>query len=112
MVRHILKKDWQLLWPLVAALTALQILLAFARYRAGHFLNGLPTVPAAFLELLAAATLIVLVVHEDPVPGVRQDWLVRPIPRRDLFFAKLLFVFLLGRGAGGGAGFPAGLGNW
>jgi hypothetical protein len=33
-----------------------------------------------------------LVVHQDPIPGVRQDWLVRPVSRRDLFLAKLLFV--------------------
>jgi hypothetical protein len=40
----------------------------------------------------------VLVVHQDPLPGIRQDWLVRPIPRRDLFFAKLLFVLLFVQG--------------
>src|SRR5947209_11447715 len=52
----------------------------------------------AFLELLAVATVITLVVHQDPIPGVRQDWLVRPIPRRDLFLAKLLFVVALVQG--------------
>ena len=89
MVRHILKKDWTLLWPLVTALAVLQGLLAFARFTAGHFLDGLPTVPLAVLELLAAATVITLAVHQDPIPGIRQDWLVRPISRRDLFLAKL-----------------------
>jgi len=98
MVGHILKKDWMLLWPLVAALAALQGLLAFTRFTAGHFLNGLPTVPGSLLELLAAAIIITLVVHQDPIPGVRQDWLVRPIPRRDLFLAKLLFVVVLVQG--------------
>src|SRR5437764_10835420 len=92
MVLHILRKDWRLLWPLVAALAALQALLAFARFSAGIFVSGLPTTPAAFLELLAVATVITLVAHQDPVPGVRQDWLVRPILRRDLFLAKLSFV--------------------
>jgi len=97
MVRHILKKDWMLLWPLVAALTVLQGLLAFARFTAGHFLS-FPNVPASFLELLAAAIVIALVVLQDPIPGVRQDWLVRPIARRDLFLAKLLFVVGLVQG--------------
>ncbi len=98
MVWHIFKKDWRLLWPLVAALTAFQCLLAFARFTAGRFLNGLPTVPASLLELLAAATVITLAVHQDPIPGIRQDWLVRPIPRRDLFLAKLFFAVVLVQG--------------
>lgn len=98
MVRHIVRKDWTLLWPLVAALAVLQCLLAFARFAAGQFLNGLPTVPMALLELLAVATVITLVVHQDPIPGVRQDLLMRPIPRRDLFLAKLLFVVVLVQG--------------
>ncbi len=97
MVRHILKKDWMLLWPLVTALAVLQSLLAFTRFSAGQFVN-VPLVPGSFLELLAVATVIVLVVHQDPIPGVRQDWLVRPIPRRDLFLAKLLFVVVLVQG--------------
>src|ERR1700693_1045854 len=98
MVRHILKKDWNLLWPLVAALAVLQGLLAFARFTAGRLLDGLPTVPGSLLELLAAATVTTLVVHQDPIPGIRQDWLLRPIARRDLFLAKLLFVVVLVQG--------------
>lgn len=97
MVRHILKKDWRLLWPLVAAWALVQGLVAFARFSAGHFPNA-PFVPLSLLVLLAAATVITLVVHQDPIPGVRQDWLVRPIPRRDLFLAKLLFVVVLVQG--------------
>ena len=97
MVWHIFKKDWRLLWPLVVALTAVQCLLALARFKAGHFLS-LPTVPGSILELLAAATVITLVILQDPIPGVHQDWLVRPIARRDLFLAKLLFVILLVQG--------------
>jgi hypothetical protein len=97
-VLHILKKDWRLLWPLIAALTILQGLLAFARFTVGQFFNGLPTVPMALLELLAVAIVIILAVHQDPIPGVRQDWLVRPIRRGDLFLAKLLFVVVLVQG--------------
>jgi hypothetical protein len=98
MVQHILKKDWRLLWRLVVALAALQGLLAGARFGAGPFLAGLPTVPMSLLEMLAAAIVIALVVHQDPIPGTRQDWLVRPIARRDLFLAKLLFVVVLVQG--------------
>jgi len=97
-VRHILKKDWLLMWPFVAALAVLQALVALARFTAGHFPNGFPGTPLSFLVLLASATVIVLVVHQDPIPGVHQDWLVRPIPRRDLFLAKLLFVVVLVQG--------------
>ena len=50
MVRHILKKDWLLLWPFVAALTTLQALIAWARFTAGPPPNTVPSVPAAFLE--------------------------------------------------------------
>src|SRR5579864_641359 len=98
MVPHILKKDWRLLWPIVVALVVLQGLLAGARFGVGPFLNGLPTLPMALLEILGAAIVIVLVVHQDQVPGTRQDWLVRPIARRDLFLAKLLFVVALVQG--------------
>jgi hypothetical protein len=83
------------LWPLIAALAVLQVLLALARFSAGVFLTGLPTVPGSLLELLAAASLIALAVQQDPIPGARQDWLVRPVARRDLFFAKLLFALVL-----------------
>jgi hypothetical protein len=98
MVRHILKKDWTLLWPLVTASAVLFALLASARFSAGLFVNGLPMVPASLLELLAAAAIITLVVHQDPIPGARQDWLVRPVSRRDLFLAKLLFVLIFMQG--------------
>src|ERR1700674_4524461 len=38
--------------------------------------------------------LIAAVVHQDAVPGARQDWLARPIQRKDLLLAKFLFVLL------------------
>jgi hypothetical protein len=111
MVRHILKKDWLLLWPLVAALTALQAVIAWARFTAGPPPNSVPSVPAAFLVLLGASMLIALVVHQDPIPGTRQDWLTRPIGRGDLFFAKLLFVVVLVQGPWFVADLAQGLAN-
>jgi hypothetical protein len=98
MVRHIVKKDWLLLWPLVGGLTVLQALIAWARFTAGPPPNSVPSVPAAFLVLLVASMLIALVVHQDPIPGTRQDWLTRPIGRGDLFLSKLLFVIVLVQG--------------
>ena len=43
---------------------------------------------------LASGFLITAAVHLDAIPGVRQDWLVRPIRRRDLMMAKVLFAAL------------------
>jgi len=97
MVRHILRKDWRLLWPLVAALAAVQAFIASARFRAGHF-PTFPSVPASLLVLLAAALVATFVVLQDPIPGASQDWLVRPVSRRDLFLAKLLFVLAFVQG--------------
>src|SRR5882724_3582583 len=98
MIWRILRKDWILLWPMVALVTAIQVALEWAAYRAGFF-----GADAAAVELLrpltlawyaGIAALTIAVVQQDPVPGVDQDWLVRPIPRRDLLLAKILFVLL------------------
>ena len=45
MVWHIFKKDCLLLWPLVAALTALQGVFAVARFNAGPPPNGCRSSP-------------------------------------------------------------------
>src|SRR5207245_10517284 len=82
----------------IVALTFFEGRQACARFTALQFLNGRPTVPMSLLELLAVAIVIILVVHQDPIPGVRQDWLVRPIPSGDLFLAKLVFVVVLVQG--------------
>jgi hypothetical protein len=66
------------------------------RFALGHF--GDPPQLAFIADtfsvamFLGLALLIVTVVHHDPVPGVHQDWLIRPISRRDLILAKLLFL--------------------
>jgi hypothetical protein len=99
MVWQIFTKDLRLLWPLAAASTALQVLLGLLLYRSEPYalsqeLSGL----AALITLLLAISmilLIVLAVQQDAIPGVSQDWLVRPIKRRDLLLAKVLFVVVL-----------------
>src|ERR1700722_2018169 len=98
MVRHILKKDWRLLWPMVALVTAIQIAHEWAAYKLGFFGGDLAI--AELFRLLdvawyaAIAALAVAIVDQDPIPGVDQDWLIRPIDRSALLLAKLLFALL------------------
>lgn len=113
MIWHIFKKDWKLLWPYAAGLAALHFALVLALLRIGRFgatpLDGgfgemalgcdhtffrLTTV-FPILSALAMAFVITAIVQQDAIPGVRQDWLVRPIRRLDLFLAKVLGVVLM-----------------
>lgn len=103
MIWHIFRKDLKLLWPLVAGVALLHLASRFVLYKAGHFGGGIPALSVVMDMLVAAeymgsAFLIAAVIHQDPVPGVRQDWLVRPVKRGDLMAAKLLFVLLLVQG--------------
>jgi hypothetical protein len=93
---HIFKKDWKLLWPLALVGAASQALLTVLRYQSepSHGQEALSTVLTLCL-VIAIVLLIVLTVQQDAIPGVNQDWLVRPIKRRDLLLAKLLAVALL-----------------
>lgn len=95
MILHIVKKDWRLLRWLVIGLAALAILAELARYQlhaVGYYGHSQPL---DILLLLGWAALIVAAVHQDAIPGTRQDWLTRPIERFDLLAAKLVFVLLL-----------------
>src|SRR5665213_4439917 len=114
MVWHILKKDWKLLrWMVVAVAlinTAYRVLPSFVGgYENGY--NRHANMVGLFqpVSFLATAILIALAVHQDAIPGLRQDWLIRPIARRDLLFSKLLFVVLLVRLPVFAAGIAAGL---
>ncbi len=98
MIPHIVRKDWKLLWPLVVAGAALQALLAFLEYRPESFAaGGGSNAAATILSLslgIALILTILLIVQQDALPGVNQDWLVRPIKRHDLLVAKAVFVIL------------------
>src|SRR5579864_684833 len=102
MVWHIFKKDLKLLWHVVLAANGLLWIMALALVLARRWdsaqlwslLNVLE--PLAYIGL---AFLITLAIQQDPIPGVRQDWLIRPIRRRDLLLAKLLFVLLIVQGS-------------
>lgn len=98
MIGHILKKDWKLLWPMVALVVAIQ-----AGYECAAWSSGLleqKTGAEALLHplmlawFIGIAALSAAVVQQDAVPGVDQDWLIRPLKRTDLLLAKLIFLAL------------------
>lgn len=98
MIWHIFKKDFRLLWPLVLIVVVAEAISDTTWVVLGFFAepHGLRTI-AALLSLglvVGIAALIVSAVHQDTLAGDRQDWLVRPIRRRDLILAKILFVLL------------------
>jgi hypothetical protein len=98
LIIHIMRKDWKLLWPLALLVTAIQILLGWLSFRWGYFGEDFvartlfPALSAAWN--LGIAALVVATVHQDPIPGISQDWLIRPVRRRDLLCAKVLFVIV------------------
>ncbi len=98
MIWHIFRKDLRLLWPLTAIVAALQFLNAALQLVLGHFGEPRELVEIAQLlpniALLGIAVLAATAVHQDAVPGDRQDWLVRPLRRRDLLLAKFLFLLI------------------
>jgi len=96
MIWAVFRKDWALLWPIAVLVTLIQVALEWASYQFGFF--GVSPVAREIMRLLTPAwfigviALAVVVVHEDTIPGVDQDWLIRPLSRTDLLLAKLLFV--------------------
>ena len=102
MVLHIFKKDAKLLWPFVLGAACIQFMLAGMLYTLDRFrLEGTLLNLFNLLQIssiAAAALLTATVIHQDAVPGVRQDWLVRPIRRRDLLLAKVLFLLVMVHG--------------
>lgn len=98
MIWHIFKKDWKLTWPLVAIVIAIYGLNTWIWLILGHF--GEPSHlrrMASLLPILVYLGMVVAIVaaiHQDAIPGDRQDWLTRPIRRHHLLLAKLLFIAL------------------
>jgi hypothetical protein len=96
---HFFKKDFRLLWPMALALAALQALCAARTVLLGHFneprILAQVTGPLPILVFFGIVLVTISAVHQDPLPGVRQDWLTRPVKRRDVCLAKALFVLLL-----------------
>jgi hypothetical protein len=107
MIWHIVKKDSRLLWPLALLIGALEWILDAIMLSRGRFdmriiapyadagrSAGLMNL-VSVVGSLGMALLVIVIVQQDSLPGVRADWLVRPIKRRDLLLAKLLSVIIL-----------------
>jgi len=98
-IRPILRKDWSLLWPLVAIVVVLQIALTWFAHSSGLFGGELAPRelrrPLTMAWFAAIGALVAAVVHQDPIPGVDQDWLIRPVPRSELLLSKLLFAVIV-----------------
>lgn len=99
MVWHIFKKDFRLLWPLSLAVISLGALNALRPTFGGHFFQAQSALEQFTFFLpdllyLGIAMVAVIVVHQDALPESQDDWLVRPLRRRDLALAKVLFVLL------------------
>jgi hypothetical protein len=77
----------------------LAFLPAMLLLRMGHFLDyGSLYNLALMLSTVGFAArgfLIVAAVHLEAIPGARLDWLIRPIRRKDLLLAKVLFVAMM-----------------
>jgi hypothetical protein len=98
MIWHIFKKDLRLLWPFGLAAAIMQFAIVAVHLKLGVF-EEQPVFSSVLLLLesmmyFGVTVLIATVVHEDSIVGIRQDWLVRPIRRRDLLAAKLLFLLM------------------
>jgi len=78
------------------AVASLHWIAAFVKYRLGvsgesEMLTMLSQVLPG-LSVFGSMFLTGAIVHLDAIPGVKQDWLVRPIPRGSLLREKFLFV--------------------
>lgn len=97
MIWHIFRKDVRLTWHLAALAAGLHWTGAAVIMM---MLNGFPDLGGfgtllVLFGLAVTGFVIMAAVQHDAIPGVRQDWLVRPIRRRDLLLAKLLFVAVM-----------------
>lgn len=98
MIWNVFQKDFTQLWLLSGIVAIMQMTNAGFWFALEPFNEpqGLVIVAEIFaaLTLVGSVALIVLLVHQDVLPGVSQDWLIRPIRRSDLLLSKLLFLLL------------------
>lgn len=99
MIGHLFFKDCRLLYPLALIVAVLHLLNAVISATIGAYmepreLSVLATL-LSYLSMLGVMALTAAVVHQDPLTSTSEDFLVRPIRRRDLLLAKLLFVGLI-----------------
>jgi hypothetical protein len=103
MVWHIFKKDWKLMWKPAAVVLALQLAYAVIQ-TTSEFGKGNPVLEEfhtllMFLWLMAGMVWVVMLVHQDALPGTNQDWLTRPVRRMDVLLAKVFFATLVVQGS-------------
>lgn len=103
MIVHIFKKDWKLMWKTAAVVIVLQLAYAFIQ-TTSEFGKGNPVLEEfhtmlMYLWLIAGMGWVVMLVHQDALPGTKQDWLTRPIRRMDVLLAKVLFATLVLQGS-------------
>jgi hypothetical protein len=91
-----------LVWPLALGCALGQLALLLLQFRARPFdMGDGARFTATVLSLglgIGLCLLIFLIVQADGVAGAEQDWLLRPIRRRDLLVAKILTVLSLVHG--------------
>jgi hypothetical protein len=90
-VKAVLRKDFLQLWPIVV----LCVLILFVRNVSFPFLGPSAVSIRTLIEIangLACCTLLVAVIQQDALTGVRHDWFTRPISRGSLFVAKAIFI--------------------
>ena len=101
MIWHIIKKDWKLSWLMIIGVAALQWIWAAIELRKNRLfldfswpqLRALNSTILLYpIALMASGLLIAVIVQQEAIPGVRQDWLTRPIQRWHLLLEKILFV--------------------
>jgi hypothetical protein len=99
MIWQIFRKDLWLLWPLAVLVAALEVCAAIPHHLTDMGVRSAQLALVAdllsMLALLGVGVAVIVLMHQDAVPGLRQDWLTRPIRRGDLIVAKLLFVLLM-----------------
>jgi hypothetical protein len=90
MILHIVRKDLREQW-LMIALATIAIL---ANAILSDWIVGGHNAPIELLAWALWALVVARLVHSEPVPGERQYWLTRPIPRISLLGAKVLGTLL------------------
>jgi hypothetical protein len=101
LVAHLVRKDLRgvalvsLIWIVLMAIELIVQLTGVAvRTRAADRLTLLQMSMSflPFAEIVIVALIVSLVIHEDSLVDARAFWLTRPIPRGQLFFAKLTTI--------------------
>jgi len=96
---HIFRKDWRLMWPLAVATALLQVVItAVIRHSEPFPLPEAKSIIASLLTLglaISMTLLILLTIQQEAIPSINQDWLTRPVKRRDLLLGKLFTLALL-----------------